>query len=315
MTHPTSPPHPAGPHPSIDDLADLAEGLTESHTAARALRDHLAGCPECRDTLDALTEVQDLLGSVETPAMPADVARRLNAALAAEAAAPRTPAATAHPDPQQAAPHLVASHRTATTAPPRGPGRPRARLRRRAVLLGGAFALAAVAVGAVLLSPTGPGQRGDSAAGSVAAATDPAADRPGTAGTEGTGGPPDTAAAPGARLPALAAATAYRADTLPMQIRQLLNAGKDAAQPGNGREPTAPDSGEESAAPTATISCVPTAPAALLATDQGTFEGRPVDVLVYATPGNPDLVDVYLVDPGCAAGPDAVRLHRTVPLR
>ncbi|MFC8452324.1 hypothetical protein [Kitasatospora sp. NPDC057223] len=315
MTPHTSPQPPAGPHPGIDDLADLAEGLTESPAAAGALRAHLDGCPECRDTLAALTEVQELLGAVETPPMPADVALRLDAALAAEAAAPRTAAGPGHPAPLRPGPA-----RTAPTAPPGGPGggpgrpRPAGRLRRRTALLGGAVALAAAVLGAVLLSPVGPGQHSDSAAGSASVATtrEPAATAPGAAigpGTAGTPALPGTAGgaeAPGAQHPAAAAGTAYRADTLPAQIRQLLGAGED----------TAPPAGDKGATtPAAAGPCAPAVPSPLLATDHGTFEGRPVDVLVYATPGDPDLLDVYLVDPGCPAGPDPVRLHRAVPLR
>ncbi|KJK55942.1 hypothetical protein [Saccharothrix sp. ST-888] len=78
------------PHPGIDLLADLAEDLTDPDQAPPLrLRLHLAECPECAETFAALAEVRDLLGAVETPPMPADIAARLDTALAAEAAARR----------------------------------------------------------------------------------------------------------------------------------------------------------------------------------------------------------------------------------
>ncbi|GAA2806288.1 hypothetical protein RMN57_20065 [Kitasatospora sp. CM 4170] len=86
MTAPLSSPEPTAAHPSDDELADLAEGLIESAAGTEALRRHLDGCAECRGTVEALGEVRALLGSVEPPTVPADVAARLDAALAAAVA-------------------------------------------------------------------------------------------------------------------------------------------------------------------------------------------------------------------------------------
>ncbi|MGK4582106.1 hypothetical protein [Kitasatospora sp. HPMI-4] len=72
-------------HPDIELLADLAEGLVAPEPASDLHR-HLAGCPDCEDTFAALAEVRSLLGAVEAPPLPADVAERIDAALAAEAA-------------------------------------------------------------------------------------------------------------------------------------------------------------------------------------------------------------------------------------
>ncbi|MGW4898167.1 hypothetical protein ACWEQL_38885, partial [Kitasatospora sp. NPDC004240] len=87
MTASLSPSFPAGSHPDVDELADLAEGLVEDAATADALQRHLAGCADCRGTTDALGEVRALLGAAETPPMPQDVAARLDATLAAEAEA------------------------------------------------------------------------------------------------------------------------------------------------------------------------------------------------------------------------------------
>ncbi|WP_395295162.1 zf-HC2 domain-containing protein [Kitasatospora hibisci] len=86
MTAPLSSPEPTAAHPSVDELADLAEGLVESAADAAALRRHLDGCAECRGTAEAFGEVRALLGAVEPPDLPADVAARLDAALAAAVA-------------------------------------------------------------------------------------------------------------------------------------------------------------------------------------------------------------------------------------
>ncbi|MCG6494649.1 hypothetical protein [Kitasatospora sp. A2-31] len=86
MTAHLSSPEPTAAHPSVDELADLAEGLIESAADTAALRRHLDGCAECRGTAEALDEVRVLLGAVEPPAVPTDVAARLDAALAAAVA-------------------------------------------------------------------------------------------------------------------------------------------------------------------------------------------------------------------------------------
>ncbi|MFG3224435.1 hypothetical protein ACGF07_06605 [Kitasatospora sp. NPDC048194] len=82
MTAHLSSRRPAGSHPSVEELADLAEGLVEPAAAAEAMHRHLDGCADCRATVDALGEVQSLLGALAPEPMPADVAARLDAALA-----------------------------------------------------------------------------------------------------------------------------------------------------------------------------------------------------------------------------------------
>ncbi len=58
-----------------------------------------------------------------------------------------------------------------------------------------------------------------------------------------------------------------------------------------------------------TPACPPPSTAALLATDRGSYAGAAADLLVYALPGRPELLDVYLRAPDC--GP--VLRHLTVP--
>ncbi|MFJ7247471.1 hypothetical protein ACIQWA_22915 [Kitasatospora sp. NPDC098652] len=322
MTAPLSSPGPTDAHPSVDELADLAEGLVEPAGAAEALHRHLDGCAECRGTVEALAEVQTLLGTVEPEPMPADVAARLDAALAEAARAdhlspaestgptgaagrPGRAPATARRTEFPATPVRAAAAPSAPPARPSstsGPGRPRPRRRRFALLLGAAAALAAVGLGSALLL-----HQDDSPARTTASAA--------SAGTVGSPGEQS------ARTPHLTGpGTVYQEDRLADQVQQLLD--RSGSQPGlratgPGKSGAAPADGSRPelsgpASPTAPVSpadCRAPAPGPPLATDRGSYQGSPVDVLVYPAPGRPGFVDVFLRSPDC--GP--VVLQRTVP--
>ncbi|MFE3880302.1 hypothetical protein ACFXPX_38650 [Kitasatospora sp. NPDC059146] len=317
MNAPLSSPGPADAHPSVDELADLAEGLVEPAGAAEALQRHLDGCAECRGTVEALAAVQALLGTVEPEPMPADVAARLDAALAEAARADRPSPARPTAGPERAPatarrtefPAVPVRATAAPSAPPSrpasapGPGRPRPRRRRFALLLGAAAALAAVGLGGALLL-----HQDDSATRTSAV----------SAASAGTAGSPGEQSA---RTPHLAGpGTVYREDQLAAQVQQLLD--RSGSQPGlratgpakSGAAP-ADGSGPElsgpasPAAPVSPAACRAPAPGTPLATDRGSYQGSPVDVLVYPAAGRPGFVDVFLRSPDC--GP--VVLQRTVP--
>ncbi|AXI78614.1 anti-sigma factor family protein [Peterkaempfera bronchialis] len=213
-TGPTEPPlrssadNTSGPadHPAVEEISDFTEDLLAPEAAA-AVRTHLADCPECADTRDALLEIRSLLGRPESLRMPADIAERIDAALAAEAllssatpqgeprpAAPPTAAdrASDAADPARPAPSTSAEH-TGDSAPPHpakdrarpggspgpagGPGRRRGPRRRRTAraLLTAAALVAAVGLGSVLLqqlpvgtTEAGSSHRADRAAGQAA---------------------------------------------------------------------------------------------------------------------------------------------------
>ncbi|MFD8697317.1 anti-sigma factor family protein [Kitasatospora purpeofusca] len=332
MTAPPSSSDPtAGPHPSVDELADLSEDLL-APAEAEALREHLAGCADCRETVDALAEVSALLGAAEPPAVPADVAARIDAALAAAAGAPA--AATAAASSASSTPSVPAA-RPAPAGPPKappsrpvagtaagtGPGRSR-RGRRRALLLGSAAALVALGLGGTFLSLSSSGRQDLSATADAGAA--PAA---GTAAPESS--------ATGARTDRATGGTVYQDDRLAGQVAQLLAAAgttrpvKPPTGPGSGPgsvpgSGSAADPSEGSGATAvppaeggqgllgggrSTPACLPPSTAALLATDRGSYAGAAADLLVYALPGRPELLDVYLRAPDC--GP--VLRHLTVP--
>ncbi|MFE2108973.1 zf-HC2 domain-containing protein [Kitasatospora sp. NPDC059463] len=323
MTTPlSSPDAAAGAHPGADELADLAEDLLPPDEAD-ALRRHLSGCAECRETADALAEVRLLLAGAGPAAMPTDVAARIDAALAAAAEDAPAPAPAPSPSvPSLSIPAPSPRPVPAPAAPPArpaaatGPGRAARPRRRRALLLGSAAALLAVGLGGVLLArPSAPERQGlGVAADAPANAPAAASAAPGT--SQGSTGDGKADHGPGA--------TVYREEQLAAQVRELL-AGTaptrperpvgpstgDGAAPSDGSGATAvppAEGGQGLTGGRSAPACPPPSTAALLAGDLGSYAGAPAELLVYALPGRPDQLDVYLRSPGCA-----ILLHRTVP--
>ncbi|MCK8433788.1 hypothetical protein G3I77_12305 [Streptomyces sp. D2-8] len=161
-------------HPDVAEISDLAEGLLPP-ARTTDLRRHLDECGLCADVYASLEEIRGLLGTLPgPPRMPADVAGRIDAALAAEALLNATgPEAAESPEPVSAprstseddsgahvsretstpADRPVGRPRSSTT----GPGRKgRTRIgRRRIAVLGAVFTVAALGLGSVLLSSLG----------------------------------------------------------------------------------------------------------------------------------------------------------------
>ncbi len=72
-------------HPDVAEISDLAEGLLGPARSGE-VRSHLDVCALCADVRSSLEEIRGLLGTLPGPSrMPADVAGRIDAALAAEA--------------------------------------------------------------------------------------------------------------------------------------------------------------------------------------------------------------------------------------
>lgn len=72
-------------HPDVAEISDLAEGLLGPARSSE-VRSHLDACALCADVRSSLEEIRGLLGTLPGPSrMPADVAGRIDAALAAEA--------------------------------------------------------------------------------------------------------------------------------------------------------------------------------------------------------------------------------------
>ncbi|MFC8275800.1 zf-HC2 domain-containing protein [Streptomyces sp. NPDC057271] len=141
-------------HPDVSEISDLTEGLLSPSRAADVRR-HIEGCSLCADVQTSLEEIRGLLGTLPgPPRMPADIAGRIDAALAAEALLNATTpdvgthvsreTASDHPGvrPSTASaivPDRPAGHSRATT----GPGRSKPR-RRRVAALGAVFGAAAL---------------------------------------------------------------------------------------------------------------------------------------------------------------------------
>ncbi|MEU8971317.1 hypothetical protein AB0D11_18945 [Streptomyces monashensis] len=72
-------------HPDVEEISDLTEGLLPPDRSTD-IRRHLNTCEPCADVHASLEEIRGLLGSVpDVEPMPADVAARIDAALAVEA--------------------------------------------------------------------------------------------------------------------------------------------------------------------------------------------------------------------------------------
>ncbi|MFF5984462.1 anti-sigma factor family protein [Streptomyces olindensis] len=161
-------------HPDVAEISDLAEGLLPPSRTSDVRR-HLDECELCADVYASLEEIRGLLGTLPgPPRMPADVAGRIDAALAAEALLNATePESAENRVPVDASPSgseddsgADVSRETSTPAD-RPAGRPRSSTtgpgrknrtrsgRRRIAVLGTVFTVAALGLGSVLLSSLG----------------------------------------------------------------------------------------------------------------------------------------------------------------
>ncbi|MET9969437.1 hypothetical protein ABZZ80_26795 [Streptomyces sp. NPDC006356] len=178
-------------HPDVAEISDLTEGLLPPSRTADVRR-HLEQCELCADVHASLEEIRDLLGTLPgPPRMPADVAGRIDAALAAEAllnattsddteatthAGETRPVSGAHDGAHvsretSATADRPAGHaRSATT----GPGRKNRKKagRRKVAVLSAAFTAAAVGLGSVLLTSLMGGGGGGPTADGGQTATD-----------------------------------------------------------------------------------------------------------------------------------------------
>ncbi|MET9763403.1 hypothetical protein ABZ016_30895 [Streptomyces sp. NPDC006372] len=164
-------------HPDVAEISDLTEGLLPPSRSSDVRR-HLDECELCADVHASLEEIRGLLGTLPgPPRMPADVAGRIDAALAAEAllhsreAVPdESPAPMSAPAfPSEGDSDLRVSRETSVTVD-RPAGRPRSSTtgpgrkgrtrsgRRRIAVLGTVFTVAALGLGSVLLASLDDGK-------------------------------------------------------------------------------------------------------------------------------------------------------------
>ncbi|MGG8408155.1 anti-sigma factor family protein [Streptomyces sp. 12297] len=308
-------------HPDVSEISDLTEGLLSPARTAE-VREHLITCALCADVRTSLEEIRGLLGTLPGhQRMPADIAGRIDAALAAEALLDATSPEARRPEPAPA-PHTPApdvSRETslpATAAVPksgpattagtgsRPPGRPRAatgpgRTRgRRGIAVLGALTGAAVCALGIFLSQTGQPSMTAS----------------------------DTKREISGAMASAIPSTEFTAAGLEGTVQQLLG-GQNTAK--SRQDPTTPQmdtygdgSGDAPrvAAPTDLPPCVSAGTGRTetpLAAEHGTYRGTEVYLLVLAHPGDTAKADAYLVDATCensaAAGPGKVLLKGSYP--
>ncbi|WP_149547918.1 anti-sigma factor family protein [Streptomyces marokkonensis] len=279
-------------HPDVAEISDLIEGLLPSARSADVRR-HLDECEFCADIRASLEEIRDLLGTAPGPTrMPAEVAGRIDAALAAEALlGATTPEPEADRDPTPpAASDAGGAHVSRETSMPsdRPAGRPRSstagpgrknRLpggRRRVAVLGAVFTVAVLGIGSVVLSSwnndTGPDD------GHPAAAADTFSER-----------------------------------NLEKQVTDLLAQSNGEVK--GSRSPHTFGLESESGAANPRVLKAPSVPEciregigrndAALATEQGTYQGEEALLVVLPDTSDDTRVTAYVVEATCVSNPSS----------
>jgi hypothetical protein len=281
-------------HVPVEDLAAYAAGDLDA-TASVAVEVHVLLCPDCRADVEAVTAATGALRSLDPVPMPADVAARVDATLAAEAS----------PAPAAAA--------SATVLPMK---------RRRGPSLAG---IAAVAAGvaliggiAVPLVTHGGGDKANSTAADSARENGPTATRRFASGlnyTHATLAQTLTRALTGATAPPVSAGSvqgpaAAGGTTLPTTAPpsgQQAETGKyayDAAAPA---AVLADDPGRLAACITALTDGAPVEGRTPLIVDVARYAGKPALVLAFPTVSKgrvtTDRIDVFVAGPKCGTEP------------
>ncbi|MFJ7157427.1 anti-sigma factor family protein [Streptomyces sp. NPDC101118] len=281
-------------HPDVSEISDLTEGLLSPARTAE-VRTHLTECPLCADVRASLEEIRGLLGTLPGPQrMPADIAGRIDAALAAEALLdtiapggadhePSVPSHTAASDVSRETSSTSAARKTSATTRPAGhatgatgPGRRRSR--RRVAVLTGIVTAAACAVGVMLFQNLG-----------VDGAFDAKKDATAVSSADGPG--------------------EYSAARLPGDVQRLLSGDRNAQAPSGTAstfdERTAPkpellDTGKPMAG--TLPACVAAGTGRTdspLAAERGIFQGHDAYLVVLPHKGDESRADAYVVDSAC----------------
>ncbi|MEU2505912.1 hypothetical protein ABZ621_14510 [Streptomyces sp. NPDC007863] len=291
-------------HPDVSEISDLTEGLLSPSRSA-TVRRHLDGCALCADVRSSLEEIRGLLGTLPgPPRMPAEIAGRIDAALAAEAlldaTAPDAPRRVSRETPavektavsrEKAAP--APQPRPAAGRPPApraatGPGRGRTRHRGRIAALAGLAGTLVAAVCAV----------------SLYALTQNGADKSDRAA--------DTAAS--------APLSAFSGDSVEDRVESLLGGDGPAVRAPRGERPeslSAETTESTGVAQRNTDEALPECVRAgtgrqdaVLASERGEYEGTSAYLLVLPDPEDSSRVEAYVVDASCTGNTPA-KLLRT----
>ncbi|MFF7125777.1 anti-sigma factor family protein [Streptomyces sp. NPDC016566] len=275
-------------HPDVAEISDLTEGLLPPDRSTEVRR-HLEGCELCADVHSSLEEIRGLLGTMPgPPRMPADVAGRIDAALAAEALLASTaPEALTAPLLVSEEPARTSGRVSRETSVPSdrplgrpsgstGPGRKgreRAR-RRRTVALGAVLTAAVLGAGSLVLQSL-------------------------------MGGGADTTAH-GRPTPAT---SAFSGDSVQSQVKDLLATKKDTepdSRSGIDSQQNSPGSTQSANTLIQTQPSVPdcvrkaiNSSEAVLGAKTGTYAGRSAYLVVMPDVGDSTRVTAYVVDADC----------------
>ncbi|MET9910955.1 hypothetical protein ABZZ74_29820 [Streptomyces sp. NPDC006476] len=268
-------------HPDVAEISDLTEGLLPAARTAD-IRQHLDACELCADVYASLEEIRGLLGTLPgPPQMPADVAGRIDAALATEALLGATAPDTndsAHVSRETSATADRPSGRARTSTT--GPGRKNRKRagRRRIAVLGGVFAIAALGLGSVLIATLDDGKPSSTEAGGRQTATadtfsdsrleKQVTDLLAKAQTQGRGSSAPHSSVGVQSDPGIVSPKLDRAPSVPPCI-----------QSGIGRDDVA------------------------LATEEGTYKHTHALLVVLSDPSDSTKVNAYLVDTACVSHP------------
>jgi hypothetical protein len=308
-------------HADAEQLAAFREGLLPARKAAK-IATHLSSCPRCAEVDAQLAAVTTILAHTPAPPMPASLAARLDAALAAEIA--RSPVAASPPDaaasPAGAAPPADDASQPAATSPPgaasppgadspvgaAGPASGRDAAGRRARPSRSPWRLtprlAAAAAAVVLVAGGGYAIARVALAGNSSEQTSSAGSSASRSAPNGSTAARAPEAAPGAAirggLPLVASGTNYQPGQLPAQVSAVLKR-YPASEGSPGRPTVASPVSPQSAFPqlNACVSHLAGGQRPRLV-DIARYGTRPAAVIVVPVPGTATL-RVWVVGPGC----------------
>ncbi|MDI5961909.1 anti-sigma factor family protein [Streptantibioticus silvisoli] len=290
-------------HPEVAEISAFTEGLLPPERTTE-VRSHLDHCVLCADVRDSLAEIRGLLGTLPgPPRMPEEVARRIDAALAAEALIDATTPDSSATSTLDTAGNHAATSATGTSHGPRGvaapagtdaggshvsretspapdrpagraggasgPGRTSRGARRRWRVLTAATGVAVLGLGGLLAHELNTG----------------ASDGPSAAGTRTT------------------AAGTFSGVALPAKVHELLGGTTPQARPNaaTGGE-NSPFASRTPAVPACVLKATGHSGSAPVAASRGTYDGRTSYLVVLPHPSDPRAqVDAYVVDASCAA--------------
>ncbi|MFB6771183.1 MULTISPECIES: anti-sigma factor family protein [unclassified Streptomyces] len=279
-------------HPDVAEISDLAEGLLPT-TRTTDIRRHLEGCDLCADVYASLEEIQELLGALPEPErMPDDVAERIDAALAAEAALDATPGENTSSDDSARVSRETSAPLSASAAADRpagharpsstGPGRKDRRRggRRRIAVLGAVAAAAAIGLGSVVVSSlTGGSPSDDTAHGQQSAPADTL--------SEGKLQDKVTGLLAGGQANESGPRTPRTFGT------ESENGNETGAENHVFKQPTIPECVEKGIG----------RDDAVIATEKGVYQGKDVLLVVLPDVSNDSRVTAYIVDSSCVRNP------------